>query len=183
MYTKTCEICGKQFETKSKMAKYCKGPHINICPICGNHEEVYPNQSNKFINCNVACSYKCRAKKTRETSLKKYGCLAPGNNPEAREKSKRTMIEKYGSKYTLQSKELSDRVRHTLIEKYGVDNPQKNKQIHEKTLESQRNNEGGILPFNTERSYKKRAETLQKKYESIQSKLEEDSKYEIHQDL
>ena len=56
------------------------------------HEEVYPNQTYKFQNCNVACSYECRVKKTQKTSLEKYGCLAPGNNPEAREKSKKTMV-------------------------------------------------------------------------------------------
>lgn len=118
---KQCAFCGKDFIPKSSYQKYCKGPHMRICPVCGKeYEETNVENLKRPPH---ACSYPCRAARTKATSLQKYGCLAPGNNPEAREKAKATMQKKYGADYTMQSPELAARARQTLLDKYGVENP------------------------------------------------------------
>lgn len=118
---KICAFCGKEFLPKSNFQKYCKGPHIRICPVCG--KEYEETNSDNLKRPPHACCYECRAKKTQQTSIKKYGCKAPGNNEEARKKAKATMRKKYGADYTLQSKELSAKVKQTLQDRYGVENP------------------------------------------------------------
>ena len=169
MYINRCVVCGKQFQTTRKTAKYCKGPHINICPVCGKAEVVTKNQTNKFQNCNITCSYECRVKKTQQTSLEKYGCKTPGNNPEARQKAKSTMLNKYGAPTTLQSTELKNRVNHTIKERYGVDNIQQNAEIKRKTVKTQKAKFGGKLAFNQPISYQHRHETIVKRYGSEKS--------------
>lgn len=118
---KTCAFCGKEFLSRSNFQKYCKGPHIRICPVCG--KEYEETNSDNLKRPPHACSYECRAKKTRQTSIERYGCAAPGNNEEARKKAKATMQKKFGVDYTLQSEELSAKVKRTLINRYGVENP------------------------------------------------------------
>ena len=127
---KVCAFCGKEFLPKSNFQKYCKGPHIRICPVCG--KEYEETNSDNLKRPPHACSYECRAKKTRQTSIERYGCAAPGNNEEAREKAKATMQKKFGVNYTLQSKELSAKVKRTLINRYGVENPNQIESAKEK---------------------------------------------------
>lgn len=116
-----CALCGKEFTPRSSRQIYCKGPHMRICPVCGKeYEETNVENLKRPPH---ACSYPCRAARTKATSLQKYGCLAPGNNPKARKKARATMQEKYGAEYTMQSAELAARARQTLLDKYGVENP------------------------------------------------------------
>ena len=124
---KICQFCGKKFKANSNHQRYCKGPHIRICPVCGK-EYVEDNVEN-LKRPPVACSYECRVKKTRQTSLKKYGITAPGNNKAARQKAKDTMKEKYGAAYTLQCPELYDKAQSTILSKYGVDNVAKSQDV------------------------------------------------------
>lgn len=128
--TKICAFCGKEFLPKSNFQKYCKGPHIRICPVCG--KEYEETNSDNLKRPPHACSYACRAKKTKQTSMERYGCAAPGNNEEAREKAKATMQKKFGVDYTLQSEELSAKVKRTLINRYGVENPNQIESAKEK---------------------------------------------------
>lgn len=127
---KICAFCGKEFLPTSNFQKYCKGPHIRICPVCG--KEYEETNSDNLKRPPHACSYECRAKKTRQTSIERYGCTAPGNNEEAREKAKATMRKKFGVDYTLQSKELSAKVKRTLINRYDVENPNQIESAKEK---------------------------------------------------
>ena len=117
---KTCEFCGKKFIAHSNRTRYCKGPHYRTCPICG--KEYLEDNVENLKRPPVACSYECRAKKTRKTSLQKYGCLAPGNNKEARKKSEKTMVEKYGVKYALQNPNIKAKAVDTIKKKHRVDN-------------------------------------------------------------
>lgn len=132
--TRICKFCGKEFIPNSAKQVYCKGPHIRKCPICGK-DYIEDNVEN-LKRPEVACSYKCRAKATRDTSLKKYGVVAPGNNKEAREKAKQTTLEHLGVEYAMQSKEVRDKSKKTLIERYGVDNASKSREIIEKRMET-----------------------------------------------
>lgn len=131
---RNCKFCGKKFVPNSAKQIYCKGPHTRICPVCGK-EYVEDNVEN-LKRPEVACSYQCRAKATRKTSLDKYGIKAPGNNKAAREKSKKTMLARYGVEYAMQSKELKDKARASLIRKYGVDNASKCQQVVDKRIET-----------------------------------------------
>lgn len=85
---KICAFCGKEFIPNSSFQKYCKGPHYRICPICG--KEYLEDNSENLKRPPVACSYKCRAEKTKRTSLQRYGITAPGNTSEARKKAEDT---------------------------------------------------------------------------------------------
>lgn len=129
-----CKFCGKEFIPNSAKQIYCKGPHVRKCPICGKN--YIENNVENLKRPEVACSYKCRAKATRNTSLKKYGVTAPGNNKEAREKSKQTTLKHLGVEYAMQSKEVRDKSKLTLIERYGVDNASKSREIVKKRMET-----------------------------------------------
>lgn len=120
MGTKICKFCGKLFNPVSNHQVYCKGPHMRICPACGkDYEET---NSKNLKRPPHACSYECRAILTRRTSIEKYGCLAPGNNKNARDKAVSTMLSKYGVQYAMQSPEIRAKSESTMIEKYGVRN-------------------------------------------------------------
>lgn len=118
--TKMCPFCGLPFVPNSNKQRYCKRKHYMRCPVCNKLYEVTNNENLKRLP--VACSYECRVKRTQATSIEKYGCKAPGNNPEAREKAKATSIRNRGVPYAMQSKEVRDKSRDTLMREYGVDN-------------------------------------------------------------
>lgn len=120
MKEKICAFCGELFIPVASAQKYCKRSHYMNCPVCGKRYLVTNNENLKRPP--VACSYECRAKRTRETSLERYGTLAPGNNPEARKKAKNTMQERYGVDYAMQSDEIYAKGVKTMQEKYGVNN-------------------------------------------------------------
>lgn len=116
-----CAFCGLPFIPKSNHQQYCDREHKRVCPICGK-EYVEDNVEN-LKRPPVACSYECRAKKTKETSMERYGCPAPGNAQFAREKSKATMQARFGVDYTLQSNQLKSQVYATMMQRYGENNP------------------------------------------------------------
>lgn len=83
-----CEFCGELFVPASNRQRYCKRPHYRICPICG--KQYLEDNVENLKRPPVACSYECRVKKTQQTSLERYGCTAPGNSAQAREKARIT---------------------------------------------------------------------------------------------
>lgn len=162
MEERVCEFCGKTFMPTKPRQKYCEGPHYRICPACGQeYEEKNPNNLKKPPH---ACCYKCRAILTRRTSLERYGCTAPGNNPEARKKSRQTMMDRYGGEYTLSSPTLKCRCKDTNIKKYGVDNVMKVPEIQQKSMHTQKEKCGGVLGFNQQKSYDARRATVLERY-------------------
>lgn len=160
--TKLCKFCGEEFVPDSNRQIYCKRPHYHNCPVCGKQYEVTNVENLKRPP--VACSYACRAKRTRETSLKKYGCLAPGNNPAAREKAKQTCLKNNGTEYALQSKAVREKAQATILTRYGVDNVSKNDKIKEKRKATCKERYGDVLPFNLPECYAKQHDTIQKRY-------------------
>lgn len=156
-----CKFCGKLFPRMSNHQIYCKGPHTRICPICGK-EYIEDNVEN-LKRPPVACSYECRTIQTRNTSMEKYGCVAPGNNPEAREKTKEAMLSRFGG-YTLQSEELRNKYVETMTHKYGVSNPSKSTEILQKRADTVRKKYGSRQPFNYPESYEKQHQTILERY-------------------
>lgn len=162
MTVKYCEFCNEPFEPISNNQRYCKRPHFMICPICNNPYQVTNNENLKREP--VACSYKCRAIKTRQTSLKKYGTAAPGNNPEARKKSRQTMVDRYGAEYTLQSPMLKDKVNKTVLEIYGTNNVMKNEYIKRKAEQTNLKRYGSKTYLTSEKGKAEYFEIMDTKY-------------------
>lgn len=155
---KKCKFCGKEFKPNSNRQQYCQGPHTRICPVCGK-EYIEDNVEN-LKRPPVACSYECRVKRTQETSMKTYGCKAPGNNPEAREKARKTCREHLGVDYAMQSPEVQEKSKATLMARLGVDNAAKSLDVQKKRLATSHIRYGEVLPFNTRECYEKQWEAM-----------------------
>lgn len=127
---KRCAFCNELFIPNNNKQIYCKKPHYRICPICG--KKYLEDNVENLKRPPIACSYACRAKATQQTSLKRYGCIAPGNNPEARKKSAQTMLERYGVEHAMSSPIIREKSKREIIKKYGYDNAHKNPEIIQK---------------------------------------------------
>lgn len=150
---KKCEYCGKEFEAKSWMSKFCYEPHYANCPICGKQYEIKDLKRGGTKTCSKECAAKLRVK----TQIEKYG---PGGTincmkrrmkekygteyafqvPELREKFENTMEEKYGTKSALESKEIINKMKEKTINKYGVENVMQVKEFKENQIESMKQN-------------------------------------------
>ena len=159
---KICKFCGKEFQPNSNRQQYCKGPHIRICPVCG--KEYTEDNVENLKRPPVACSYECRVKKTQATSISKYGCKAPGNNKEAREKAKQTMINNLGVEYAMQSPAVREKSRRTWQDRAGVDNPANLQYIVDKRMKTNRELYGETMPFNRPECYEKQHQTMMDRY-------------------
>lgn len=162
-----CIFCGKEFIAKNKNKKVCGDDHYENCPVCGKWKKISPSRITVEP---TACSYACRAKRTQQTSLEKYGCKAPGNNPEARKKASETMMKNLGVPYAMMSKDVREKSKEKLIEKYGVDNIAKNPEYKMKAVQTSIDRYG-MLPFNSPESYEKQHQTIMKRY-GVNSALE-----------
>lgn len=157
-----CLFCGKEFIAKSNRQKYCKGPHYRNCPICGK-EYIEDNVEN-LKRPPVACSYECRAKKTRQTSLIRYNTKAPGNNPEARKKASETMMKNLGVPYAMMSEKVQEKAKETNNAKYGCDNAGSSPQIIAKRMQTNKERYGDVMPFNRPQCYEKQHQTMLRRY-------------------
>lgn len=162
--TRTCDFCGKEFKPNSPKQRYCKRPHRRKCPICG--KDYVEENVEKLKRPPTTCSMECRVEQRRRTSQERYGCDAPGNNPEAREKAKATTRARYGVDCSLQAAEIKDRIRKTNLKRYRVENPMQNPEVKAKAAATDRANHGGVRAFNTEQSYEHRRLTVKRKYGS-----------------
>lgn len=165
---KICELCGDEFEAKNKRVRFCNKDHYANCPECGRSYKLNRSAYGLPTPC---CSYACRAKKTAKTSIDKYGCRAPGNNPEARKKASETMMKTLGVPYAMMSKEVREKSEITMIERYGVDNVAKNPEYKMKAVNTALNRYEGRLPFNSPESYAKQHRTIFDRY-GVNSALE-----------
>lgn len=162
---KICVICRQSFDARSSNAKYCNRIHLTTCPVCGSTREASKSQLLEIEKGNhPACSYACRVKKTQATSMKKYGCKAPGNNPEARKKASDTMMKTLGVPYAMMSKDVKEKSEQTLTAKYGVDNAGKSNEVIEKRKQTNKERYGDTMPFNRPECYEKQHQTIMKKY-------------------
>lgn len=135
MYVKKCVVCGKEFETRYKHSKFCKGPHYRTCPVCGKTFQIDDRIAYCYDNWDkVCCSKKCghvyaHSKRTNEqkqetsdkvkrTKLLKYG----DSNYNNRTKSVETCIERYGVDSTNKLDSVKLKARETKLERYGDEN-------------------------------------------------------------
>ena len=162
MKQKICKFCGKSFIPNSNNQQYCKNPHYRNCPVCG---KVYLEDNVENLKRPpVACSYECRAKLTKKTSMVKYGIPAPGNTSEARKKASETMMRNLGVPYAMMSEAVKEKAKITNNMRYGHDNAGSSYEIINKRMKTNRQRYGDILPFNRPESYAKQRATMKQRY-------------------
>lgn len=125
---KKCAYCGKEFETKSGIAKFCKRPHFSDCEICGKSFMIKLG-SNPIPK---TCSQECRAIQIQRTVLERYGINCALNLPGVHEKGIKAQQIKYQVANVFQCESVREKARRTIQEKYGVDNVSQNPDIMSK---------------------------------------------------
>ena len=141
MKAKKCLECGKEFIPKNGYQKYCPGPHISECKVCGQIFEYTCRPAEKP----KTCSRKCQTELQRITSQEKYGVdnvsqipevqkkISKSNKSEAvKSKKKATCLQKYGVDNVAKSEKIKEKQRVTWMKKYGVDNPMRDPSIASK---------------------------------------------------
>lgn len=131
LYTCKCTICGKEFQSTSPHAHYCKSLHQFTCKVCGKPFTV-ANPASLRSTCSEECRYKLsnetfmsnideNMKHFRDGMISKYGVVNPNQVPEFQEKRKETCLKKYGKPSFTQTTEFKEKVMQTSREKYGKD--------------------------------------------------------------
>lgn len=159
---RTCELCGKEFESTGRNAsrrKYCNDVHYANCQYCGKQFEITPThlRSSQIPKCcSKACSNKLKIQKCKETVRRKYGVDNISQSSEFKSrirkglllKSKqiadsrrKTMVAKYGVAYPMQSHALKSKILKTNEQRYGYTNPAKNSDIKLKISNSVKSKE------------------------------------------
>lgn len=136
--------------------------YIKKCLYCGKDmyltKSQYESERKKF--CCPVCRDKGSAILRRETNLKRYGCAAPIQNKEIRERIKQTNIKKYGTENAGASEHAIKKIKQTKLERYGDENYNNITQI-KKTCQERY---GANSSAHTEESKNKYTQTCQKKY-------------------
>ena len=111
MNQRKCALCGELFTPHHGNQKYCKGPHMKDCPICGkSFEYFFPD---KIL---MTCSHECAQEQRRRTSIKQYGVPNPSQSEEMKARVKKTMMEKYGVENPAQIPEVKEKIRKSEYE-------------------------------------------------------------------
>lgn len=181
MYTLTCRICGKQFESNHPNRSYCKGPHYFSCPVCGKkfcidkNKAYYEGKQGKacccrvcaraFVESSLSDEQKQHRKQARiATMQEKYGVVNPGQMQSVLEKRKQTNLKKFGTEYANQSEQIKQKTRETNLKKYGVTCTLQADCIKEKTKETLVRKYGVDHISKTEYFKEKLKETSREKY-------------------
>lgn len=172
-----CQICNKEInlsgfgrhlqlahKTNSKdyYDTYLKKPNDDKCAVCGKITQFDSLKEGyrKY------CSRKCLNKgedinaKARQTMLRKYGVINPGQMQSVKDKVRNTFIEKYGVINPSQIQEVREKVKNTCLERYGVDNAAKAAEVKEKTKETNLEKYGVDNPAKSEEIKEKIKESL-----------------------
>lgn len=124
-YSRICQICGKQFDSKSPQRKICYEDHYQACDTCG--ETILWN---KLTQCRCkSCTWKIAADKRKKTMTEKYGAPTTLQSTELRRKMSKTCIEKYGVDNPMKCDAINAKARRTNLDRYGVENPMSNPDI------------------------------------------------------
>lgn len=149
MYTKICDVCGDEFETKIKVQRMCRIPHETNCIICNKEYMLKkPPKNNKRRSCG---STACKSALTKLTNLEKYGVENVAQTEYVQNKIKNTNLEKYGVEHAFQSEEVKAKIIQTNLERYGTSDPRwYNEESREKAEATNLERYGAINPFGSE---------------------------------
>lgn len=151
---KKCQFCGKLYRPRRKDQKFCKGPHMITCKICGKPFEYDGDLNNPPNTCSKECKQKFRVIQLKE----KYGVVnvsqldsvkkkkrVSNASEESQAKLKATCLQKYGYERAnqcpevrkkisdaLRSSEVQEKRRDSFREHYGVDHVFSSKEFREK---------------------------------------------------
>lgn len=181
MYTLTCRICGKQFESNHPNRSYCKGPHYFSCPVCGKqfcidkNKAYYEGKQGKacccrvcartFVESNLSDEKKQHRKQAYiATMQEKYGVVNPGQMQSVLEKRKQTNLKKFGTEYANQSEQIKQKTRETNLKKYGVEYTFQAEPVKEKIKKTLVEKYGTDHISKTEHFKEKLKETSREKY-------------------
>ena len=132
-----CELCGKPFYPRSPRQKYCDGPHLKKCVICGKEFEYTKDTvdkktcgsksciqvlrertcSEKFGTTNAMQSDVVQAK-VKEQNQAKYGVNWTLDRPDVQKKIRQSMKARYGKQFSSQISSCQDRFKSTMQSRY-----------------------------------------------------------------
>ena len=158
----------KDFSFQEKL--YLFYNNLSERPVCNNCGKPV-----KFINCKTGyakfCCKKCsnanndKQEKTKQTCLKKFGCIAPAGNKNVQYKMKTTTKERFGVDNVFKSKEIRKKINNTLIARYGgIGNA--SEELKEKQIASLQKHYGVSNAMFSNEIKEKLKETNFKKYSS-----------------
>lgn len=120
---KYCDECGIEFEAKTSRQRFCKGPHVAKCAICGQEFQYLCSPVDRPNTCSKVCKQKFRECKLYE----KYGVINVSQIAEVREKkrisnasetaqakSKQTCLKRYGVTHACQAAEVREKISSSL---------------------------------------------------------------------
>ena len=150
-YILICSKCGKEFISKANNRKecdYCRGR--KNCEYCGKE---FQSENRRRKTCSVECDKLLRKKKTKQTSLERYGVESPNQTVEKINETKRTFKRKYGG-HPSKTKEFIENRKKTCLDKYNVENTLQVKGIREKITKTRRKKYGQHMEKIIEKSRK-----------------------------
>ena len=160
----------KQYTFQTKiywiLNNYTDFPKCKQCGKIFNYNNVI-SISKGYIK---FCSYHCAVnssktkEKTKQTCLKKYGTISPGQNEEIKQKSKQTCLKKYGTEYSFQSSVVREKTKNTCLKKYGVDSASKSSIIQDKIQATKTTRYGDNQPWHSQQAYTMRKSNWFEKY-------------------
>lgn len=152
LHTKICEMCGKEFQSKSALKRFCNEPHYVNCCICGapilvpSNNVLYYFNNRDTVTCKTGdCRSKYltkdstreeRAERMRQAMLRKYGVENPGQLKSVIEKREKTNLERYGTTAPINNPEIQKRMKETCQRKYDVDYVTQSQQFKDKAKET-----------------------------------------------
>ena len=151
---KMCEECGVEFNAVTNRQRFCKGPHTQVCKVCGTTFTYTCSPTEKPNTCSKSCKYKYM----RQAVKAKYGVEYISQIPavrskkrisnaskSAQERSKQTCLDKYGVEYAaqsdsvraqisqkLKSPEIQEKRRLSFQRNWGVDHVFQSAEFREK---------------------------------------------------
>lgn len=162
-HSRVCEECGKVFFPKQATQKYCLGPHVSTCVICGREFEYTCRPTEKPKTCSRICQEKLRS----VTAQQRYGV----DNV-----SQLSFVKQKISERNRSEDVVAKRVE-TNLKRWGVDNPAKNPEISKKLSEIMSSEDyltrreqtclekyGTASPMQTDAVKAKRAQTCIERY-------------------
>lgn len=90
--TRICDICGKEFTANAPNQKYCKGPHITACEVCGMDIEYTCDPADKPRTCSKECATSLKV----QTVESRYGVKNVSELTSVRSKISESKTDKVG---------------------------------------------------------------------------------------
>lgn len=152
-FTKICEMCGKEFKSKSSIKRFCNNDHYGTCCICKKQFKLPSNNLSYYFDRidHIGCSPNCRHQIALQTSgltqeeinrrrkqsmIDKYGVVNPGQLKSSIEKRRKTNLEKYGVSEASQAPEVIAKRKQTCLRRYGVEYVTQSEEFKEKSKQT-----------------------------------------------